>query len=119
VTCEALKHFARSLIKNISQVTSFNPTFLLSNTKMNFARLILIIFVCALIAQYLGYGIEGWASSPGTLIQLSASSGYYPFWQYGYGYRYPYYRYMYPYYNDYNSPQHAHFPKPYGTYKYY
>lgn len=36
-------------------------------------------------------------TSPATLMQLSASSGYYPFWRYGYGYRWPYYRYVYPY----------------------
>jgi hypothetical protein len=86
---------------------------------MNLLNLLVIILVVTFVAQTLGVGMEGWASSPATLIQLSASSGYYPFWQYGYGYRYPYYRFMYPHYNNYTSPHHAHFPKPYGTYKYY
>lgn len=87
---------------------------------MELIQLLVIILVIAFAAKTFGVNTEGWASSPGTLIQLSASSGYYPFWQYGYGYRYPYYRYIYPYYNNYSSPHNfAKFPKPYGTYKYY
>lgn len=86
---------------------------------MNLLKLLVIILIVAFVTKTLKMGMEGWASSPGTLIQLSASSGYYPFWQYGYGYRYPYYRFMYPHIRNYNSPHHAHFPKPYGSYKYY
>jgi hypothetical protein len=79
-------------------------------------RLILVILVAAVVSQYFGYVIEGWASSPGTLMQLSASSGYYPFWQYGYGYRYPYYRYIYDAPNPHSLNPTPGFPKPYGTY---
>jgi len=69
---------------------------------------------------------EGMSSSRGTFIQLAAASGYYPFWRYGYGYRYPYYRYMMPYY-DYTSERGGRskgwggssnitYPKPHGYY---
>ena len=40
---------------------------------------------------------ENWGTSPGTLIQLSANSGYYPYHSYGFGYKYPYYLFKYPY----------------------
>ena len=41
---------------------------------------------------------EGWGgTSPGTLLQLSSSSGYYPFSSYGFGYQYPQYMFKYPY----------------------
>ena len=90
---------------------------------MNLLKLFVIIILLAFVAKSLGIigidGIEGWGTSPGTFTQLSASSSYYPFWQYGYGYRYPYYRYMYPSYNNYLSPYNYKFPRPYGTYKYY
>lgn len=86
---------------------------------MNLLQLIVFILVIVCVGKLLGLGKEGWASSPATLIQLSASSGYYPLWQYGYGYRYPYYHYMYGngYQDGYqDNPQ---FPKAQGSYKYY
>lgn len=86
---------------------------------MNLLQLVLFILVIAFIGKCLGSVKEGWGSSPATLIQLSASSGYYPFWRFGHGYRYPYYRYMYPNNDNYTAPQHANFPKPQGSYKYY
>jgi hypothetical protein len=60
-------------------------------------------------------------TSPATLIQLAASSGYYPFWRYGYGYRWPYYRYIYPYYANHPSYtsyyKRGMYPRPYGWYQ--
>lgn len=58
---------------------------------------------------------EGWGTSPATMIQLASSSGYYPYWRYGFGYRYPYYRYRYPYNTYYPM---GYYPLPYGQYKY-
>jgi len=80
--------------------------------------LLIFIFTCVYFKkkhkEYYG------GTAPGTLIQLSASSGYYPFWKHGMGYRYPYHRYKYPYYtyypmafksyNDYMYNDH--YPKP-------
>lgn len=67
--------------------------------------------------------VENWATSPGTMIQLASSSGHYPFWRFGYGYRWPYYRFMYPWYGympGYSSySQYAHWPRPNHYYKYY
>ena len=77
---------------------------------------ILVLFIILLGLYLFTPQIENMSTSPATLIQLSASSGYYPFWQYGYGYRYPYYRYIMPYYpyDGYYSTQR--FPRPYGYY---
>ena len=76
-----------------------------------------LIGVILMIAfyMYMKPTIEGWATSPGTLIQLAASSGYYPYYRYGFGYRYPYYRYRYPYYSYYPM---GYYPMRYGKYKY-
>lgn len=64
---------------------------------------------------------ESFATGPATQIQLAASSGYYPFWRYGYGYRWPYYRYIYPYYANHPSYtsyyQRGHYPRPHGWYQ--
>jgi len=64
---------------------------------------------------------EGFGSGRGTLMQLSASSGYYPFWRYGYGYRWPYYRYIYPYQANHPSYtdqyKRGHYPRPHGWYQ--
>lgn len=82
-------------------------------------RLLLITVIVLLITYFLFFGatIEGWATSPGTLDQLAASSTEYPFWQFQYGYRYPQYRIVWPYYEQYPTyEQHAHWPKPYGFY---
>ncbi len=68
------------------------------------------------LSSYLGL-IEGWASSPGTMIQLAAGSSYYPMWYPNYGYRYPYYRFSYPYYNRYPIYEsHGFWPRPNGYY---
>ena len=86
--------------------------------KKNFA-VIAVLFIAAIYLEKSGL-FESWASSPGTLLQLSASSGYYPFWRRGYGYRYPYYRMMGQhgaYNNSYND--HAHYPRPNHYYNYY
>ena len=77
-----------------------------------------ILIVALFVLQSTGL-IEGWATSPGTLIQLASSSGYYPFWRYGYGYRYPYYRFMYPYNGYSRYYRHRRWPKPYGHYMYW
>lgn len=86
----------------------------------------LILIIAFLLGLYLFNSeklVEGWATSPATMIQLSASSGYYPFWRYGYGWRYPYYRFMFPYYSYHptysGSFNRAHFPRPHGYYNYY
>lgn len=77
--------------------------------------------IVALVLYWLFGKREGFATSPGTLIQLAASSGYYPFWRYGYGYRWPYYRYIYPYYANHPSYtsyyQQGMYPRPYGWYQ--
>jgi len=54
-------------------------------------------------------------SSPGALIQLSSSSGYYPYYRYDYGYRPPYYRYRYPFYQLFPM---GYQPAGYGNFKY-
>ena len=96
---------------------------LLQFIKNNIGYIIGVILGLWLYNRYSAGLIEGWATSPGTMIQLSASSGYYPFWQYGYGWRYPYYRFMYPYYSYYptygGSYMRGHYPRPFGYYNYY
>jgi len=91
--------------------------------KQNIGLIVAILAGLYLYKNYSSNLVEGWATSPATLIQLSASSSYYPFWRYGYGWRYPYYRYMYPYY-AYNPTysgyyNRGHFPRPFGYYNYY
>lgn len=90
---------------------------------MNLLKGICFVFAVIIIAQLLGLGIEGWGTSPATMIQLSASSGYYPYYQYNSGYRYPYYRYMCPYRDYYpsyrTSSRKGNWPRPYRSYKYY
>lgn len=86
---------------------------------MNILLWISIAFVVYLFLR--DRSAESFATSPATLIQLAASSGYYPFWRYGYGYMWPYYRYLYPYYG--NHPTYssyyrdAQYPRPAGWYK--
>ena len=64
--------------------------------------------------------MEGWGTSPATMIQLAAGSSYYPYWRTGFQYRYPYYRYMYPYPTYRQSLiTRRHWPRPYGVYRYY
>lgn len=91
---------------------------------MTLLKVGLLLIGVLVFAQLIGNGlIEGWGTSPSTLIQLAAGSGYYPFWQYGYGYRYPYYRYIYPYHGAHptylGNLGRVGWPKPYGFYKYY
>lgn len=76
----------------------------------------------AAAALWLLYGKkERFATSPATQIQLAASSGYYPFWRYGHGYRWPYYRFIYPYYANYGTSTdyytRGHYPRPHGWYQ--
>lgn len=54
---------------------------------------------------------ESFGTSPGVFDQLASSSGYYPYWRYGYGYDWPYYRYVYPYPEYSTYPK---YPKPWG-----
>ena len=89
---------------------------------MELLTLIIMFLVALFLGKWFGL-IEGWASSPATMIQLASSSGYYPFWRYGYGYRYPYYRFMYPY-NEQNPTyggmtEYRSWPRPYGSFSYY
>ena len=102
---------------------------------MNFNITTLIFFALFLI--FLSKNKEYYGgTSPGTLIQLSANSGYYPFWRHGFGYNYPYYQFKYPYYTlypmmpksfdyennnyydnyNYYDVYNHHYPKPYGFY---
>lgn len=89
---------------------------------------LLYLFIIALIICVIANNYEGFASSPATTIQLSASSGYYPFWRYGFGYHYPYYRFRYPYELYYPAStsksgdmgmylQYWHYPRPSNVYK--
>lgn len=84
--------------------------------KLGQQELVLLLFVLGSVALYsMTSKKEHWGSSPASLIQLSANSGYYPYYRYGFGYRYPYYRYRYPYHNYYPM---GYYPLPYGYYKY-
>lgn len=100
------------------------------NTQLVIVIVIAVIFYICLSTK------ESWGTSPGTLIQLAsssteypyntypyytASSGYFPYYSYGFGYRYPYYRYPYyrykdPYYLA-NYPN-GYYPLTYGNYNY-
>lgn len=64
---------------------------------------IAIVIALVFIALQLNatFDKESFGSGNGALIQLTASSGYYPFYRYGYGYQYLPYIYRYPYYNLY------------------
>jgi len=97
---------------------------------MNFNKLftpqnIIIVAILYYVLQYFNSMKEGMGSGRGTLIQLSAGSGYYPFWQFGANrtYRFPYYRYMMPYYNYQRKYTKYYdwikYPKPQGYYKYH
>ena len=77
--------------------------------------LIVAVAVILLLVLYKGNLKEGWGTSPATLIQLASSSGYYPYWRYGFGYKYPNYRFRYPYHSYYPM---GYYPIPYGNYKY-
>ena len=86
------------------------------------AKLTLIHYALGiLVLLFLFKKREGFASGPASLIQLSAGSGYYPFWRYGHGYRWPYYRYIYPYYANHPSYtshyKQGHYPRPHGWYQ--
>lgn len=83
---------------------------------MLYTKYILGIIVAFVLLKYITKDTkENWGTSPGTLIQLASSSGYYPYWRYGFGYRYPYYRYRYPFYSYYPM---GYYPLPHGKYKY-
>lgn len=91
----------------------------MSKTMVNTWTLILVAFVMIVFLKSQN-GVNGdvkenWGSSPATLIQLASSSGYYPYYRYGFGYRFPNYRYRYPYYSYYPM---GYYPLPYGKYKY-
>ena len=59
----------------------------------------LLILILIAVSIYVFFSTkEGWGgTSPGTMIQLSANSGYYPYNSYGFGYQYPQYMFKYPY----------------------
>lgn len=80
--------------------------------KIALALLVIWLFVGGASNRSEGFGGTG----PATYIQLASSSGYYPYWRYGYGYMWPYWRYVYPY-PEYG--QHYNYPKPYGFYNFY
>ena len=59
---------------------------------------ILFLIILVISALYVFSSLkENWGTSPGTMTQLSSSSGYYPFSSYGFGYKYPQYMFKYPY----------------------
>ena len=60
---------------------------------------ILLLLIMGIAALYVfSSKKENWGgTSPGTMIQLSSNSGYYPFNSYGFGYQYPQYMFKYPY----------------------
>ena len=83
---------------------------------------LLHVLIAGLVLMWFSSKVkESFGSGRGTLMQLSASSGYYPFWRYGYGYRWPYYRYIYPYaanHPNYTSyAKRGMYPKPNGSYR--
>ena len=86
----------------------------MANTNVVYGIIALIVFYFLFMNDNL---TENMSTSPATLIQLSASSAYYPFWQYGYGYRYPYYKYVAPYYVYDGYYDKSRFPRPYGYYR--
>ena len=83
--------------------------------KFNQKNLFVGIIVLFVLWKLFGKNVENWGTSPATLIQLASSSGYYPYYRYGFGYNYPYYRYRYPFYTYYPM---GYYPLPYGKYKY-
>ena len=97
--------------------------YIMSLLKVGILLIVVYVFATKVMGMNIGSSMEGWASSPGTLLQLSAGSSYYPFWQSSYYNRYPYYKYIYPYYRS--QPTYlgymggAGWPYPYGFNKYY
>jgi hypothetical protein len=82
---------------------------------MFYKNYIIGIIALLFLWKIFGGNREGWATSPATMIQLASSSGYYPYYRYGFGYQYPYYRYRYPFHTYYPM---GYYPLPYGKYKY-
>jgi hypothetical protein len=88
---------------------------MLSQPKYIIGIIIVVIFLWKILSNMKNGTREGWGTSPATMIQLASSSGYYPYYRYGFGYQYPYYRYRYPFHTYYPM---GYYPLPYGKYKY-
>lgn len=76
---------------------------------------IFVLLLLVVVVYVLSSTKENWGTSPGTLIQLASNSGYYPYYRYGFGYRYPNYIYKYPYHLYYPM---GYYPLEYKNYNY-
>lgn len=84
--------------------------------KQKMTQLIVWLVITLIVWWFLTSNKEAFGTSPGVFDQLASSSGYYPYWRYGYGYNWPYYRYIYPY-PEYSS--YRRYPRPWGWYNWW